>query len=331
MYTNLQWSLMEEAGYSNTIGKDLVNFAFVPEDTLHTVLLNLYGDYAYLMERNSDKETVIDVLLEKYEAWFRRNLYLSVYLMSFFDFLADGGIDKRVYPGSHKEERALHQWAKDGCAGGAPELIDRIRAAQESRRAFVEKTLCSIYEEPKDDGLSPLERYYQYEQTNPVFRKHLHSMFTTKLGTHSRRDPAILPLTVLDTIDDLIRYELFLLVTQGKRYKFCKNCGKPFIPAGRSDTLYCDRVMDGVDKPCNEIGAYLTAVKKTEENSVLKTYRQAYQRLHNRVELGYMEDAVFAAWRDEAAQRRDRCLAGELGADEFVAWINRTSRQRRTK
>lgn len=328
MYTNFQWSLMEEAGYSNTIGKDLVNFAFVPEDTLHTVLLHLYGDYAYLMEKKPEKETVIDVLLEKYEVWFRRNIYFSVYLMSFLDFLAGGSIDERVYPGTYREERTLCKWAKGGCAGGALELIDRIRAVQESRRAFVEKALRSIYEKPDDGGLTPLEQYYRYEQENPLFRKHLHSTFITKLGTHGRHDPAILPLTVLDTVDDLMRYELLLLLTQGKGYKFCKNCGKPFIPSGRSDTLYCDRVMDGADKPCNEIGAYLAAAKKADENPVLKTYRKAYQRLHKRVELGYMEEEDFAEWRDEATQRRDRCLAGELGAEEFIAWVDGTSRRR---
>ena len=57
----------------------------------------------------------------------------------------------------------------------------------------------------------------------------------------------MVPLTELAAIDDLIRYELFLLLTQGKGYKICKNCGRPFIPFGRSDILCCDDVIIGAN------------------------------------------------------------------------------------
>ena len=178
------------------------------------------------------------------------------------------------------------------------------------------------------DGLTPLERYYRREQEDPVFQKHLHTTFTVKLGRRSTGDHSLTQLTVLDTVDDLLRYELFLLVTQGRQYKFCKNCGKPFIPSGRSDIVYCDRVMSGVDKRCSEIGAYLTAVKKEGENPAVKIYRKAYQRLYKHVGQGHKEYAAFTAWRDEAAQKRDLCLAGELPEDEFIKWIDSTSRRR---
>ena len=41
-----------------------------------------------------------------------------------------------------------------------------------------------------------------------------------------------------------------------------------------------------------------------------------------------MEDDEFTRWKDEAAQKRDQCLAGELGAEEFLAWVDATSRRR---
>ena len=41
-----------------------------------------------------------------------------------------------------------------------------------------------------------------------------------------------------------------------------------------------------------------------------------------------MEDDEFTRWKDEAAQKRDQCLAGELDAEEFLAWIDATSRRR---
>ncbi len=86
--------------------------------------------------------------------------------------------------------------------------------------------------------------------------------------------------------------------------------------------------MGGADKPCSEIGAYLADVKKVASDPVLSAYRKAYQRLHKRVELGYLEDDEFARWKDEAAQKRDQCLAGKIPKKEFLSWINCTRRQR---
>ena len=86
--------------------------------------------------------------------------------------------------------------------------------------------------------------------------------------------------------------------------------------------------MDGVDRPCNKIGAYLADVKKVASDPVLSAYRKAYRRLHKRMELGYMEDDEFTRWKDEAVQKRDHCMAGALDAEEFFAWVDATSRRR---
>ena len=149
-----------------------------------------------------------------------------------------------------------------------------------------------------------------------------------RLGLRGENGTAVVQLTELVAIDDLIRYELFLLLTQGKGYRICKNCGRPFIPSGRSDILYCDRIMKGAKRPCREIGANLAERRKAASDPVWKAYRTAYQRLHKRVELGYMEDEAFVEWRNEATRKRDLCLAGGLDRVEFIAWIDRTSRRR---
>lgn len=92
-----------------------------------------------------------------------------------------------------------------------------------AKRELAEAALRVLYENAEEDGLTPLERYYRQEKEDPEFGRLLHSTFTTRLGTRGRDDKTVLQLTVLGTVDDLLRYELFLLVTQGKRYKFCKN------------------------------------------------------------------------------------------------------------
>jgi hypothetical protein len=326
LYTSFCWKLAE-ADYFNAIGKDLVNFAYLDGNQLYGIMRKLYGDYTLLAEKQPNKGVIADVLLERYEPWFRKNTYFAVYLMGFLDYLIDGTLDERVFPGTSDAERELRKIAKNKRGDAAPNVIDPIFAAFQSKRELAETALRAIYEDDAD-GLAPVERYYRHEQEDPEFQKRLGATFAVKLGRRSTGDRSVTQLTVLDTVDDLLRCELFLLVTQGKGYKYCKNCGKPFIPSGRSDTVYCDRVMDGADKPCSEIGAYLADVKKVASDPVLSAYRKAYQRLHKRVELGYMEDDEFARWKDEAAQKRDQCLAGKIPKKEFLSWINCTSRQR---
>ena len=330
LHANLNWQMMEQVHYSNTIGKDLVNFAFLEHDAFYRTMLEISEVCHRLLEQQPNRGVIADVLLEKYRPLFRHNLYLSVYLMSLPDYLLTRTLDRRVFPGTSAEEQHLIQAAENAALHSEAllNIVDLIYDVFCAKRELAEAALRVLYENAEEDSLTPLERYYRQEQEDPEFGRLLHSTFTTRLGTRGRDDKTVLQLTVLGTVDDLLRYELFLLVTQGKRYKFCKNCGKPFIPTKRADTLYCDRIMPGADKPCRAIGANLALKKKVDGDPVLTMYRRAYQRLHKRVEQGYMEDAAFVAWCDEAKRKRDQCLAGKLSEENFADWIHATSRQR---
>ena len=328
MYVKLRWQLVEGVEHASNIGKELVDFAFCGDDPLCDVLEDISDRFARLMAKRSDARAAVGKLLKECRPQFAGNLYFSIYLMSFFDFLAFGTMDRRIYMGSSAAERALLGWDGGEGATDPSDVIGLIDQAYGVKRGMVEAALRLIYEKPKDSSLTPLEQYYQYEQSIPEFQNQLHSGFTVKLGLREDGGTAVVPLTELASIDDLIRYELFLLLTQGKGYKICKNCGRPFIPFGRSDILYCDRVMKGATRPCREIGANIAEQRKAASDPVWKAYRTAYQRLHKRVELGYMEGEAFMEWRDEATRKRDLCLAGGLEQTEFLAWIDRTSRRR---
>ena len=134
---------------------------------------------------------------------------------------------------------------------------------------------------------------------------------------------------MFETIDDMMRYELVQMILHNVKYKRCKCCGKLFIPDGRPDSLYCSRVMPGQQRPCSAVGANLVAVEKRNRYPELRIYRQAYHRLKKRVEMGYMTQSEYTAWDTQAREKRDECHAGELPLDEFVLWIDDTSRQRK--
>jgi len=87
--------------------------------------------------------------------------------------------------------------------------------------------------------------------------------------------------------------------------------------------------MPGQVRPCSEVGANLVFVEKRNANPALKVYRQAYNRLYKRAQGGYMDWLDFEDWKKLAIEKRDVCYAGELPSDDFVQWIDETSRQRK--
>lgn len=111
----------------------------------------------------------------------------------------------------------------------------------------------------------------------------------------------------------MIEHDIFI--------KKCKNCEKFFIPRRRIDAEYCDRLWGDGPRKCSEIGATMRYEKKVASNPILDIHKKAYRRFNSRTRTGKMTQAEFLAWSEEAARKRDECLAGNLPFDEFVAWL----------
>jgi len=195
------------------------------------------------------------------------------------------------------------------------------------RQQLVNQTLGKVLNEEDSSTNSALSRFYEYENNDKLFCEHWSSHFEIFFGKRSENTTGIVQLTVLDRIDDMMRYELVQMLVRDVKYKYCQNRKNLFIPSGRSDSLYCDRVMEGEQKACKEIGVQIVAKEKLQKNDELKIYRQAYQRLKKRVEFGYMSDEEFDKWNAEALPMRNECTDGKISFDEFKAWIDKTSRQ----
>ncbi|MBR6670864.1 MAG: hypothetical protein IKL31_09025, partial [Ruminococcus sp.] len=56
----------------------------------------------------------------------------------------------------------------------------------------------------------------------------------------------------------------------------------PFIPKGRADSAYCDRIVNGETKPCNEIGALNVFKTNHVNDEIFKAYQKAYRRMDSR-------------------------------------------------
>ena len=125
----------------------------------------------------------------------------------------------------------------------------------------------------------------------------------------------------IKSIEDLYRFEFIKMIEHDIFIKKCKNCERFFIPKRRADTEYCDRIFGETGRRCSEVGATLRYEKKVASNPILDAHKKAYRRLNSRTRNKKMTQAEFIAWADEAAKKRDACLTGELGFDEFIAWL----------
>lgn len=322
--------------FENPIGKNLVDFAWLDADFIKSMFNNTAGVYLWLCEKHTDyaslADGMVDLLARKY---MHINCYLSMYLFGFVEFFLEGWADRRLLSNVATDafDDAGHTLVNvDGrvFTHKHGSLIDTFVSSVTERQALVEQTLSKVLGNGEKTAQDALARFYDYECHDPLFREHWHSRFETSFGKTTEASPEIVQLSALARIDDMLRFELVQMLVQDVQYKPCSCCGKLFIPSGRSDSIYCGRIMPGHERPCSEIGANLAA-KKKQETPAYRRYLQAYRRLYKRVEFCKMNPAEFAAWKAQAVPKREQCINGELPLAEFEAWLDETSRRRKKK
>ena len=174
----------------------------------------------------------------------------------------------------------------------------------------------------KSEVNSPMEYLYALDVAhveNDGDSVYLEKPFKTFYGM--TEPPDIVELYEINSLDDLIRFEFIKMIEQDIYIKKCKNCGWFFIPRRRADAEYCERVFGDTNRKCSEVGATLRYEKKVAENPILEAHKTAYRRFNSRTRAKKMSQKEFMQWTEEAAQKRDACLAGELSFNEFVMWL----------
>ena len=129
----------------------------------------------------------------------------------------------------------------------------------------------------------------------------------------------------INGIDDLIRFELLKMVSSGVIVKKCANCGQYFVPVGRVDTVYCNRVYKGSEnnRTCAEIGSMLKYKDKIKADPIYTAYNKAYKRNNSRVRNKLMTHSNFMDWSEEARRLRDDCYSGKISLDEYKQWLDK--------
>ena len=333
IYFKVKYDFLNEFSFYNTLGKDLIDFVWFDEKLARDIFEIIFNFYPILRHKKDDYWFIAAGLFDRVEKYVMLNSYFSMYLLGFIDFLLTSHIDRRLLSNVAVDEFQRYGYFVETDTNqifdlDKREFIDVFLYSMEERQQLVSQTLDKVLAEKNSSTESALARFYEYENRDELFREHWNSHFEAFFGKRAEDTAEIVQLTVLNRIDDMMRYELVQMLVRDVQYKHCQNCRELFIPSGRSDSVYCDRVIHGEDKPCKEIGAQIAAKKKLESNDGLRVYRQAYQRLKKRVEFGYMEDEEFEKWNEKALPMRNQCTDGKISFDEFKEWIDRTSRKR---
>ena len=128
---------------------------------------------------------------------------------------------------------------------------------------------------------------------------------------------------VLETLEDLLKYEVYGMIQAEKRIKRCKNCGRYFV-IDKGNVEYCDRIAAGETKPCSEIGKSRTYEQKIAKGgTAMALYRKAYKTHFARIRSGTMTREEFDTWKNEATAKRQEVECGTLELEIYAAWLKK--------
>ena len=133
----------------------------------------------------------------------------------------------------------------------------------------------------------------------------------------------VVDLYSLNSVDDVICFEMLQIIKNNIMYKKCKYCGNYFILKGRTDSEYCRRIMDGEQRPCCEIGAGKVFDLLHKNDEIFLAYQKAYRRMDSRKRMKTITSEEFKEWGKEARRLRKLCYDGELSLEKYMQWLEK--------
>lgn len=133
------------------------------------------------------------------------------------------------------------------------------------------------------------------------------------------------------SIEDMLMFELWEMLTKSVRFRKCKRCGRYFIMKGNYDTNYCDRVAEGETRNCQELAAQENYKKKMADNAAIPLYQKYYKRYAARVRVRQIKEPDFKKWKYQAMTKRDECTDGKITLAEFEEWLEASFPNRKKK
>lgn len=327
----------------NQLGKDLIDFIWIDSRPTENLFNAIYDKYLFCLKHQWSPENIMDYLIEFLRPVVNKNTYLTAYFAVAIEFLLTEPTKKNT---------ALTFIAKR-LGNDAVDVLEEYYSQKglKTKEAFVKKIPLLIKQQQSrleadlellvDEKLieyTPAQRLFILERSNSLKMNYKNTRFESSIDcvddvrdmneeeVHhyiKSQNTEFVEMYVLPEIEDMLRFELTQMILHQRMFKRCKYCKQLFIPSGRSDSEYCERVAPHEKKPCNVVGAYRTRDTDVKNNKIKSEYKKAYNRMYSRKRNGII-GGEFNVWSWQALELRDKCLDGEITFEEYKAWLDET-------
>lgn len=130
------------------------------------------------------------------------------------------------------------------------------------------------------------------------------------------------------SIEEIVNVLFYKLKLSNVQVNKCKNCGKYFIPTGKVNEKYCDRISpQNPNKTCKEFGVnktYRDEMKsspiKNEHNKISQAYRMRIRRAKTITEREqYLRE--FENYKQNYIKNRHKYKIGKIDEKDFLNWL----------
>lgn len=178
------------------------------------------------------------------------------------------------------------------------------------------------------------EKYGSYNPEGEDTSKNdmIYSFFEEKIGAQNIDYKIALiegeftPIYTLKSALSVLLFDFANVCKNNIAFVKCKNCGKYFVPTGRSDSKYCSFTLeDDNTKTCKDVGAINTRAEKERTDLTTKEYRKVYMRLNMKLKRHPENEDFKTALQkltSEVGDMRKKLECKEISEEEFIRWLN---------
>jgi len=336
------------------LGVSLLEFAEMEPGHIRKTFEKLEKHY-HLCTLMGDRspDTMRHSLLHGMKKEIQGNAYLSCFLVNTIIKLYETGVPEDLLEvlapafDGMLSRKVLRKYREEELKQIYLRMLPRVIANQQSQ---LKNELALLWgEEQSMEGFSPEQRLYLLAHTDKsdIYYLKRQTAFSSRLSTVNnyfglsndelknallQGHAEIFEMYEFSHLDALLGFELNQMVLHKCNVKKCAYCGGWFIPEGRSDSKYCNRIVPGEQKPCCEIGAFRKRSSLVASDPVYRAYTAAVKRMSKRKrQSGGLTETQYRSWAWQAEGKRDQCLEGEIPLTEFEAWLDETSRLNRKR
>ena len=298
-YYKLKFDQIEETVVSSVSGKAVFDFLWIDGNDFETIFTNILSAFASGGVRGA---------ISTAAPFVDKNSYLTIYIAAFIDYLAENTDEALTgFTSFMGSDFSAPQKGSPHCMMN---FINAMVASIERKKAEIKFYIDDIM---KDKKSSLTQRFVKRGKESKLFDFKFDSYFDYE------NEVITYPL---ETMDDVIRFDMMQMLVNKVKFKPCKCCGHYFIPGGRVNSEYCDRIMPGETKPCNEIGALKTFDIVHKDDDIHKAYITAYRRMDSRQRAKLITKDEFKQFGKIARAERKKCYNGEITLEQFKTWLD---------